>query len=83
MSRKRKLRFEWQQNIVSLKGQAGTGGSGSPLSSIQNAVTARADAAEKICSVEACKFQKAILASCRSTDSQARSKWTARKGERC
>lgn len=49
--RKRKLNFEWQRNILNLKGQTGTGGSGLPLNLMQNAVTARADTAENICSL--------------------------------
>lgn len=36
---------------MSLKGQAGTGGSSLPLSLMQNAVTARADTAENLCSL--------------------------------
>lgn len=36
---------------MGLKGQAGTGGSSLPLNIMQNAVTARADTAQNICSL--------------------------------
>lgn len=75
--------MEWQETIVSLKGQADAEGSVIPLSIKQNAVTDRADTAENICSLGSLtSFSRSFWQHSRSTDSQERSNWAAQQEDR-
>lgn len=74
LCRKRKSNFEWQQHLMSLKGQEGVEGASFATQCHAELYDSQADTAENICSLGSLgRFRRSFWHQSSSADSQGRS----------